>query len=135
VGILGLTYKPGTDVVEQAAGTLLARELAARGVPVLVFDPAGPRNVCASLGEQARFTDTYKECISQAGVVVLATPWPEFLNIPAAEWARHDRPRTVVDCWRAVPHLMATEGVKYVSIGTGSSAFVGSRAISMGSKI
>src|SRR5579863_1036450 len=32
VGILGLTYKPGTDVVEQAAGTLLARELAARGV-------------------------------------------------------------------------------------------------------
>ena len=134
VGILGLTYKPGTDVVEQAAGTLLARELAARGVPVLVYDPAGPRNVCEPLGNQVRFMDTYKECISLVGVVVLATPWPEFLSIPAAEWARRDQPRTVVDCWRAVPQLMAVEGVKYVSIGIGGNTLVGSTAISMGSK-
>lgn len=47
IGILGLTYKPDTDVVEQAAGLLLAQELAGRAVPVVVFDPAGPRNVCA----------------------------------------------------------------------------------------
>ncbi len=134
VGILGLTYKPGTDVVEQAAGTLLARELAARGIPVLVFDPAGPRNICEPLGNQVRFTKTYQECISLSCAVVLATPWPEFLSIPTAEWARRDQPRIVVDCWRAVPQLMAVEGVKYVSIGIGSNTVVGSRAISMGSK-
>src|SRR5246500_3430951 len=39
VGILGLTYKAGTDVVEEAAGFLLAQELAGRGIKVLAFDP------------------------------------------------------------------------------------------------
>ena len=32
IGVLGLTYKPGTDVVEEAVGLLLARELAQRGL-------------------------------------------------------------------------------------------------------
>ena len=79
---------------------------------------------------------TSKECIALASVVVIATPWPEFAQIPAIEWARHSPPRTVVDCFRrALPQLTAVEGVKYVSIGIGGSTLAGSRAISMGSKI
>lgn len=134
IGILGLTYKPDTDVVEQAAGILLARELANRHVPVVVFDPAGPRNVCGPLGDQVRFATTCKECLALASVVVLATPWPEFIDISAAEWARHKQPRTVVDCWRAVPHLIAADGVRYVPLGTGGAAPVGPMALSIGSK-
>jgi UDPglucose 6-dehydrogenase len=134
IGILGLTYKPETDVVEQAAGMLLAQELSGRDVSVVVFDPAGPRSLCAPLGNQVRFAATAKECIALASVVVLATPWPEFISIPAVEWSRHNPPRTVVDCWRAFPHLSAADGVHYVSLGTGSVATVSSVAISTGSK-
>jgi UDPglucose 6-dehydrogenase len=129
VGILGLTYKPDTDVVEQAAGLLLAQELATRGVPTIVFDPAGSRSVCAPSGKLVRFAATSRECIAQSGVIVLATPWPEFLSIPAAEWARTSQPRIVVDCWRAMPHLNDAEGVHYISLGTGAATplrFVGS---------
>jgi UDPglucose 6-dehydrogenase len=136
VGILGLTYKPDTDVVEQAAGILLAQELAGRGVRVAVFDPAGARSSCVSLGNQVRFAATSKECIALSSVVVVATPWPEFASIPAIEWARHSPPRTVVDCWRALPHLATADGVRYVSLGTGGVAAVGSeelRTISIGS--
>jgi UDPglucose 6-dehydrogenase len=134
IGILGLTYKPDTDVVEQAAGILLAQELARRDVPLAVFDPAGPRSVCAPLGDQARFTATSKECIALSSVVVLATPWPEFIMIPAIDWARHNPPRTVVDCWRAFPHLSTADGVRYLSLGTGSAAAVRSAAVTMASK-
>jgi UDPglucose 6-dehydrogenase len=134
IGILGLTYKPDTDVVEQATGILLAQELAGRDVPLVVFDPAGPRHVCASLGNQVRFTATSKECIALASVVVLATPWPEFIRIPAIEWARHNPPRTVVDCWRAFPHLCTADGVRYLSLGTGSAAAVSSVALTMASE-
>ena len=134
VGILGLTYKADTDVVEQAAGILLARELSARNVPVVVFDPAAPRNVCASMGNQARFATNSKECIALSGIVVLATTWPEFLGIPAADWARQEQPRIVVDCWRAVPHLIGADGVRYLPLGTGGAAQVGSMAHSLGSK-
>jgi UDPglucose 6-dehydrogenase len=136
VGILGLTYKPDTDVVEQAAGILLAQELATRGVPLAVFDPAGARGSCVSLGNQVRFAATSKGCIALSSVVVVATPWPEFASIPAIEWARHSPPRTVVDCWRALPHLATADGVRYVSLGTGGVAVVGSeelRTISIGS--
>jgi UDPglucose 6-dehydrogenase len=118
VGILGLTYKPDTDVVEQAAGILLVHELVARDVPVVVFDPAGPRNVCAPSGDRVRFAATSKECIALASIVVLATPWPEFIRIPAIDWARDKPPRTVVDCWRAVPHLAAADGIRYLPLGT-----------------
>jgi UDPglucose 6-dehydrogenase len=137
IGILGLTYKPDTDVVEQAPGILLTQELARRGVPVAVFDPAGARSSCVQFGEQVRFTATSKECIALASVVVLATPWPEFAGIPAIEWARNGPPRIVVDCWRALPHLATADGVRYISLGTGGAAAVGTdelKTLSIGSK-
>ena len=40
-GILGLTYKPNTDIVEQAVGLLLAEELCVRGISVVAYDPSG----------------------------------------------------------------------------------------------
>jgi len=134
VGILGLTYKPDTDVVEQAAGILLAEELATRGVPLAVFDPVGARSSCMQFGEQVKVTATSKECIALASVVVIATPWPEFAKIPAIEWARHSPPRTVVDCWRALPHLATADGVLYISLGTGSATAVASEELKTVSK-
>jgi UDPglucose 6-dehydrogenase len=135
IGILGLTYKPHTDVVEQAAGILLAQELAGRGVSVAVFDPAGARSSCVPLTNQVRFAATSKECIALSSVVIVATAWPEFASIPAIEWARHGAPRVVVDCWRALPHLATADGVRYVSLGTGGTAVLDSeelRTISFG---
>ncbi len=44
VGILGLSYKPNTDVVEESQGLLLAQFLSAQGIPVSVYDPAGMGN-------------------------------------------------------------------------------------------
>jgi UDPglucose 6-dehydrogenase len=133
VGILGLTYKPDTDVVEQAVGHLLAQELSARGNPVVVYDPAGPRSLCALPGNKVRFAANSRECIALSGIVVVATPWAEFLSIPAADWARHESPRTVVDCWRAFPQLSAVEGVRYISLGTGGASPVRSAGFSQGS--
>ena len=120
-GILGLTYKPNTDVVEEAVGLLLAQELVERGMPVVAYDPLGNQKTVARLGAKVRFAATAQECIEQSDVVVLATPWREFADLPAHHWARHSSPRTVVDCWRALPHLGDVEGVHYVSLGIGNA--------------
>ena len=40
VGVLGLAYKPGTPVVEESQGVMLANRLAADGFATTVFDPA-----------------------------------------------------------------------------------------------
>ena len=118
-GILGLTYKPNTDVVEQAAGSLLAHELSARGIRVLAYDPAGNANSALLRGREVRFAATAQDCIEQAAVVVLATPWREFCSIPPEQWARCRPGRTVIDCWRALNHLKNHDGLQYISLGTG----------------
>src|SRR6185312_3120656 len=85
-GILGLTYKPNTDVTEEAAGLLLARELAKRKVPAIAFDPEGQVRNANTPGAEILAAASAEDCIAQSDVIVLTTPWPEFLNIPAARW-------------------------------------------------
>jgi UDP-glucose 6-dehydrogenase len=121
-GILGLTYKAGTDVVEEAAGFLLAKELGARGVKVIAYDPAYTEGPTRPALEGVCFSATAKECIQKSDVVVLATTWPEFSGIPSAEWAGlNGQPRTVVDCWRALNFLREQPGVHYLALGLGES--------------
>ena len=118
VAVLGLTYKAGTDVVEEAAGFLLAQELAGRGVKVLAFDP-GYAKKATGMHENICFTASAEECIGKSDLVVLATAWPEFGRIPREQWTRHSPPRTVIDCWRALPFLHDNPGVRYLGLGLG----------------
>jgi UDPglucose 6-dehydrogenase len=118
-GILGLSYKPNTDVVEQSVGVLLAQQLAAQGVEVVAHDPAGNRNASQYLGSGVEIVDSAEECIQQADVVALTTPWQAFREIPGEKWARRSVPRVVVDCWRSVDFLREQSGVSYLALGVG----------------
>jgi len=119
-GILGLTYKAGTDVVEEAAGFLLAKELITRGVHVLAFDPAYGQNSRGPALQKLRFAPSALECVQKSDVVVLATAWPEFSALKPQQWVRNGNPkRTVIDCWRAVKFLREEPGVHYLALGLG----------------
>ena len=118
-GILGLTYKPNTDVTEEAAGLLLAQELAKRSVRTIAFDPEGHARASSTLGDKVHLAASAEECIAQSGVVVLATPWAEFLAIPGERWVRRGSPRVVIDCWRALKYLESAKGIRYLALGNG----------------
>ena len=118
-GILGLTYKPNTDVTEEAAGLLLAQELAERNVHTIAFDPEGHARASSTFGDKVHLAASAEECIAQCGVVVLATPWAEFLAIPGERWVRRGSPRVVIDCWRALKHLESAKGIRYLALGNG----------------
>jgi UDPglucose 6-dehydrogenase len=118
-GVLGLTYKPDTDVVEEAPGLLLAHELNRRGRPVIAFDPAGARNASAALGKAVYIASTAQECIDRSHVVTLATPWKEFSTIQPEWWVGRGYKRVVIDCWRFLK-LGPQNGVQHVPLGIGS---------------
>jgi UDPglucose 6-dehydrogenase len=122
VAILGLAYKPGTDVSEASQGLLLARALAERGVPVIAWDPAALPSARAALDGAVRYAGSLAECIAAADVLVLSTPWPEIARLGAIDLARPGSPRTVIDCWRLLdrPEIRAT--VDYVALGLGPPA-------------
>jgi UDPglucose 6-dehydrogenase len=123
IGILGLTYKPNTDVTEEAFGLLLAQELSSVNLPVIVFDPSADAGVLSG-NKNVRIAASAAECIAESSVAVLATPWQEFRDLPASSWLRPSKlgVRVIIDCWRALGHLDGLEGLTYVKLGFGSAA-------------
>jgi len=122
VGVLGLTYKPYTDVVEESPGLLLVRELMQQGVSVLAYDPAVNMNSGQVQGEMMQLAATLNECIDKADVIVLATPWHGFGELSSEAYARPGRPRVVIDCWRVLGKLKGRADVVYVPLGIGLPA-------------
>ena len=122
IGILGLTYKPDTDVVEEAFGVLLAQELAAANLPIAVYDPSPEAMRAVASQKGLRCSASARDCIAESSVAVLATPWQEFRDLPMEAWAREGTPRVVVDCWRCLNQLEGVEGVRYVRLGFGDTA-------------
>jgi UDPglucose 6-dehydrogenase len=119
VGILGLAYKPNTDVVEESQGLLLAQSLSAEGISVSVYDPAGMENAQKILDRSVVFAGSAEECLQAADVVVIATPWEEFKRLPLGSLSRQSARRVLVDCWRLLDGDTYSSVVEYVPLGIG----------------
>ena len=126
VGILGLSYKPNTNVVEESQGLELARHLLAREVPVVLYDPAAMADARRALGDVAAFAASAAECARQADVLVITTPWDEFRALTPADLKSSAGRPVVVDCWRMFDRRQFGEVADYVVLGTGPS--IGHRA-------
>ena len=116
-GILGLAYKPNTDVAEESQGVLLAQALNERGVATVVYDPAALENASRVLHDRSKPATSAAECVRDSDVVVITTPWDEFKNIPGEALARHSTPRVLVDCWRILDRGNYEHLVEYVPLG------------------
>jgi UDPglucose 6-dehydrogenase len=117
VAVLGLSYKPGTPVVEESVGLLLARRLARAGHKVVAYDPMAGTAARAALGAGVEMTDSLSGSISDAAVAVLATPWPEFADLSSGAQGMR-----VIDCWRHVNPASAPPGGQLLYTGRGSFA-------------
>lgn len=80
VGILGLAYKSGTDVVDQSPSWTLIEALLARGRTVLAFDAtAGAREATRQrFGASVLVLDALDDCVARSASLVLAHPDPAF---------------------------------------------------------
>jgi UDPglucose 6-dehydrogenase len=99
IGILGLSYKPDTAVVEQSQGVALASRLLEEGYPVIAYDPKAIPFAQAALSEPIAVAESATDCVRRSTLVVVMTPWPEFRSIPTDAFTRIPR-LTVIDCWR-----------------------------------
>jgi UDPglucose 6-dehydrogenase len=115
VGILGLSYKPDTEVIEESQAVLLARRLLEAGMDVTVYDPMAMDAARVVLGDQPSFAGSAEDCVRSSDVVVLAVPWKEFLAIPPAAFAV--RCGVLVDAWRIAPEDWRAR-TEYVAIGS-----------------
>ncbi len=130
IGILGLTYKPDTDVVQESFGLLLTEHLASQNLPVVVYDPSAEASQALNGRKSVRVAASAQDCIAQSSVVVLATPWREFCDLPTSVWMQpplsaptfRTSPRVVIDCWRVLGHLEGSQSIRYLRLGLGSAS-------------
>jgi len=118
-GVLGLAYKPDTPVVEQSPGLLLAQELSARGVPVVVYDPEGMPLARPLLGPNVEYAESMQACARGAEVLIIATPWAEFRSLDPSHLKASAGRVTLIDCWRLLPPARFASETNYLTLGMG----------------
>ncbi len=119
VAVLGLSYKPGTHIVEESQSTVLAQRLAEAGYAVAVHDPKAIDAAREVLGEVVEYAADAYSAAAGAEAVVLMTDWEEYRRL---DWGRIERSMcgggVVVDSWRALRDV-CFERAEYAAVGLG----------------
>jgi UDPglucose 6-dehydrogenase len=120
VGLLGLSYKPGTPVIERSFGIDLALWLAAEGRQVIGWDPLAAGEARKVLGEGITYAPSAEECLSQSSVAIVINPMKEFA---AVDWSAAAKTR-VLDPWRCLTATAIGKIGNYVPLGQGNDRSV-----------
>lgn len=107
VGLLGLTYKAGTNTLRRSISLKLAKLLKRKGVEVRVIDPT----IKLSINEDEFWRDL--------DLAVLMTNWPEFLKYKPLLTGRLMRVKNIFDTKNFLnQNEYKKAGFKYYSIGS-----------------
>jgi UDPglucose 6-dehydrogenase len=117
VGVLGLAYKPFTDVIDESAGIWLCRRLADAGRKVFAHDYLATKNAFAALEEgSVQICNDPADILSEAcQTIVITCPWPEYKDLFNANMHQFSGTRTtIVDPWHLLESIV-DQDVHYVT--------------------
>ena len=117
IALLGLTFKPNTDDMRDAASLVIIERLAAAGAKIRAYDPEGMANA-ASMTARVTFTTSAYDCAQGADALVIVTEWDAFraMNLTRIKDAlKHPVIIDLRNIYR--PEDMAARGFEYTSIG------------------
>jgi len=129
VGVLGLSYKPGTPVIECSQGVELAAKLVEAGRRVVVYDPMAHQNAQAVLGTSVQYSASTAALLDAVDTAVIMTAWPEFQRLPASAFKPFTKPKTIIDCWRIIDKSQIGDAAKLVDIGRVDSTLKHAKAV------
>ncbi len=112
VGILGMTYKPNTNVLEASPSLALTESLTRKGFEVHVYDPTFKHDTASVLGPDIEVETNVSDCIRKSDLCVIATPWKMFSAIDKTQLSK----TVVLDCWRILDDGNQNSQ-KYVALG------------------
>jgi UDPglucose 6-dehydrogenase len=108
IGLLGLTFKAGTDDLRDSPALAIAELLVAEGAEVTGYDPC-VRSPDRRTG-RVRVVDSPYLAAKDASVLVLSTEWPEFAELDWARLADEVRDRVVLDTRGLLSHAGVRPG-------------------------
>ena len=121
VGILGLSYWPGTDNIQHSQSITLIEWLLKQDIDINVFDFMAIPNTREIFQNKIYYSGSISECLSSSNVVVIATPCNEFNDISITDLKERDDKLTIIDCWNIFDKEKYQEFVNYILPGSEKS--------------
>jgi UDPglucose 6-dehydrogenase len=123
IAILGLSFKPNTDDVREAASITISELLVNEGALVIAYDPVAMANAKKVLPREVRYANSLEEAITDADMAFILTEWSEIKEIdPNVYILKMRRPTVIFDgrnCYDL--KIMKNYNVEYHSIGRQST--------------
>lgn len=113
VGLLGLTYKPGTSTTRRSPALELARSLTSLGASVWAFDPV----VKHLPDKDIPLAECSVNVAESADALVLCTEWPEFRAMDWLQALAAMRRPLVLDPNRFLEKELIQTKAEYLSVG------------------
>jgi len=119
IGILGLTYKPGTSTLRRSSAMEIIGQLTNKGAKVKAYDPKADMTEVKEHAEFKFCQDVYavaKDC----DALVLITEWPEFKDLDYDRIMSEMKNPVFIDTKNLLNNeLMMAKGFNYFGIGRG----------------
>ncbi|MBN9414006.1 MAG: UDP-glucose/GDP-mannose dehydrogenase family protein [Candidatus Eremiobacteraeota bacterium] len=117
IGVLGLTYKPGTSTLRRSLPLAVVCDLQAAGAVVRAYDPKADFSELPP-GVEVDRVESPQEAAREAEILLLLTAWPEFLQLDWAELAATMKEAILFDCKNCLrPSEVERAGFTYWSLG------------------
>jgi UDPglucose 6-dehydrogenase len=117
VALLGLSFKPDTNDMREAASLVLAARLTAEGAVVRGWDPIA-LSAAEELFTDVQLCDDLTDALRDADAAVIVTEWDELKTLPARDLASLMRSPLLVDGRNMLdPQAAVDAGFVYEAIG------------------
>ena len=93
IGILGLSFNPGSDDVRDTPSAKIIKELNKAGFKnIICYDPVAIDGFRNSYKLDCSFEEKKQEILATADILAITTAWPEFATI------KEETDKPIVDC-------------------------------------
>lgn len=117
IGVLGLTFKAGTDDLRDSPALAVVDGLVAEGAVVRAYDPTVATPAPGWTNSLTIVKSAYDAC-EDAAVLVVLTEWPEFRKLEWSRVAAAVTRRAVVDSRNLLdPDILTEAGLRWIGVG------------------
>ncbi|UZJ79348.1 UDP-glucose dehydrogenase family protein [Fictibacillus sp. KU28468] len=82
VALLGLSFKPNTDDMREAASIVICKKLLEEEAQVIAYDPIAVSNARKIIGDQVQYTENLYEALENSNLAFIVTEWNEIKELP-----------------------------------------------------
>lgn len=118
VAVLGLAFKPGTSDSRRSPAVAIANMLVKQGALVTAYDPEANEEAQEDLHQEVQVKDNVESTINEVDAVVVATDWPQLMQLDLNKTKASMQGNVFVDAMNAFDSSKVRAAqLQYIGVG------------------